>query len=778
MECIPRSRHRSGPNRLWSLLAITIITITLAACGTSKKPGPTPDPVEPARTVISPLVAQRGDTVTISGSNFGSTKRSVLVGGSPAIIGSWTDTKITVTVGSGTPNGPQEVVVQRKDAAETVPGFFVGVAYSGAATGLQAFADSLEGDTAVLLDAKTYPLGAAGLKLDRISLYGQGEGKTILSTTAAPAGLQLLAGHNETLVLADLSVSTDSLLISNSLSIDSLTVQALNGDEAAQPARQASLGPVIAALQLARQQGGNPAASAAADAGSGSAGAELNALSAGSADAEAQAALPEALDAHVLLRNVTFSELSGGGIGTSQPTDVQQMLFAGSLRFENATVNMPGSVFSLFSSGHIGFVDSSVAAGAVEAVSLRGAVSMAASKVTASGSKAGLLGDTGILLLNAADVQVTAESQLGSSGNIELLAGAFEGLAGTSAAGRLLISDSGLSAGSGQPAGAGSGEVVLITDNAALSVSSSKFSADSSLVIVALDAATAITDSQVSLGAAGTDVAEFFVQTYGDLLLQGSTVTAISNDLSVFGIDAFAQACALNDNTFELLGNGADGQTDAAEVWFSCSGPAADEPASATLTGNRFLLQQAGLANVDLGVNLGSLTGSGNTVLGAGVMLFSSEPDDTITFSNNEISAAGSLQGIGLTAVGTVTLDGNTVKGGSGEATALYVITWDQLLLSAKDNTFTDFTQALYFKDESGAALAGLKATVTGNDFLFDINQAPQVAWLESLAAGTVIDAAGNRWGMNDDVQALADFVWQNDTTAGITLAPLKVATP
>lgn len=773
MECIPRSRRRSGLNRLWSSAAVTLIVITLAACGTSDK---TAGPRAPVTTSVSPLIAQRGDTITITGSNFGNTERQVLIGASPAVIKSWTDTKITATINSGTPGGPQDVAVQRKDAVEVVPGLFVGVAYTGAADGLQAFVGSLEGDTAVLLDAKTYPLGAAGLTLDRISLYGRGQGKTIISSTAAPATLQLLAGHQETLVLADLSLSTDSLLVSNSLSADSMAALALGTDQAEAPAGLVSLNPILGALQLARQQGNSGSAALAAGAagatGSDTAEAEFSSLG-------LEAPVQALLKAHVLLRNVTVSQLAGGAISTSQLVDTAaaRMLFAGSLHFDNATLNMPASVLSVFSSSDVSFLNTKVTAGAVEVVSVDGAVSVNASELTVNGSTAGLLGNAGILLLNAPDVQVTAESRISSSGNIEMLVGTFTGLSGTTG-GQLLINDSSLSASTDQAAANGLGEIVLITDSAGLNTSNSSFTAGSNLVVVTLDADAAISSAQIMLGAPGTDSAELFVQTYGDLLLRSNAIAATSGTLSLIGIDAFAHSCTLDDNQFEVLGDGADGNTLNAEVWISCSGLTEADQASATFTKNIFTLNKAHTAHVDLGVNLGTLSGSSNQILGAGVMLFSSEPGDSITFSDNIVDAAGSVQGIGLTAAGTVTLERNSVTGGAEDATALYVIGWDQLELHVSNNTFHDFTQALYFEDESGAAQAALTAAITGNDFVFDITQAPQVAWLEGLASGTTIDARGNRWGANNDAALLEDFVWLNNTTASINLAPLKVPTP
>jgi hypothetical protein len=782
MKCISRLCHQLKPERIRSLIAFALLTVTLVACGSSGQGDKDRDPIASTGTVVTPLIAQRGDTLTITGSKFGAAG-SVLIGGTAARITSWSDTKITATISDGTPNGPQEVKLQKQSEAETIPGFFVGVAYGGAASGLQDFVSGLGKDTAVLLDAKTYALGTSGLELDRISLYGRGAGKTSLTTAAEPAALRLTAGNGETLVLADLSIATDSLLISNSLPAGSLTMQALNGSDEA--------GSQEASQEAGQEAGSNETASDAGTARAGqpdlhqavnalraarlhgSSGAGVSALPAGTDNAGASTpgtspagisplALPETLAANVLLRNVTLSELTGGKLGTAQLAGQDWTLFNGSLQFEQVTVNAAKSGLVLFSSSDISFRGSRVNTGSLEILSLEGTSSMNATSFEANGHAAGLISETGLLLLSGADVTVTAGSKISSSGSIEIFSANLAEQAGPHA-GSLTISESSLAAADEQ------GVIVIVTDNAALSIGQSRFETPGSLIIDVLGGDTSISGSTVTLGAAGNP-AELFVQADGNINIEHNTITS-STALSSFGIDAYAQECRFSDNTFTVLAASEDSSA-TAQVWLSCSGQQ-DSPARATLERNTFDLSPAGSANFEFFLDQGSLTASGNTVSGTGILLYSSDPADEITFSDNRIDAAASEYGLALIAAGTATLHGNQVSSSSAEATALYVLTWDQLDLSASANTFTDFARALYFEDESTAGNARLSAAITGNEFLFDINEPPQVAWLERLAAGTEIDGSNNRWGAHTDYELLGNYVWQNDTSATIRLAPL-----
>ncbi|MFO7544154.1 MAG: IPT/TIG domain-containing protein [Trueperaceae bacterium] len=191
------------------ILLATLFVGLLAACG-----GPTtsPPPPDPTVTTVSPGVAPRGDTITVTGEDFGTTAGSLTVGGVESTITTWTDTQIEATVAGGTPDGWQEVVLTTPDGTDNFSPFFVGVEYTGVATDLQAFLDGLDKGTAVLLQAQTYDLSASpdGLILDNHGLYGRGATQTVLQTPTA-TGMVVLADFGESLTIADMAMAGDSI---------------------------------------------------------------------------------------------------------------------------------------------------------------------------------------------------------------------------------------------------------------------------------------------------------------------------------------------------------------------------------------------------------------------------------------------------------------------------------------------------------------------------------------------------------------------------------------
>lgn len=80
----------------------------------------------PAVTAVTPASVAPGGTLTITGSGFGSTPGTVGVGGVPARVVSWTDTRIVVVVATRTPSGRRDVIVSR--AGEVSDPFAVTVA--------------------------------------------------------------------------------------------------------------------------------------------------------------------------------------------------------------------------------------------------------------------------------------------------------------------------------------------------------------------------------------------------------------------------------------------------------------------------------------------------------------------------------------------------------------------------------------------------------------------------------------------------------------------------
>jgi hypothetical protein len=73
-------------------------------------PAITPPPTVGA---VGPATVTPGGTLTVTGTGFGGVPGTVSVGGVPARVVSWTDTRIVVQVGTGTAPGRREVIVSR-----------------------------------------------------------------------------------------------------------------------------------------------------------------------------------------------------------------------------------------------------------------------------------------------------------------------------------------------------------------------------------------------------------------------------------------------------------------------------------------------------------------------------------------------------------------------------------------------------------------------------------------------------------------------------------------
>src|SRR5690606_32267335 len=110
------------------LTMATLTAATLTACG-----GPTtpPPPPHPTITTLNPTIPPRGDTITITGQDFGTTQRTLTIGGTETTITAWTDTQIEATIAAGTPDGWQDTTLTTPDGTDTFSPFFVGVEYTG-----------------------------------------------------------------------------------------------------------------------------------------------------------------------------------------------------------------------------------------------------------------------------------------------------------------------------------------------------------------------------------------------------------------------------------------------------------------------------------------------------------------------------------------------------------------------------------------------------------------------------------------------------------------------
>src|SRR5690606_33966584 len=76
---------------------------------------------------VSPKVAERGATVTLTGSGFGPLEGSVSFSGLDAEIRSWTETEVTVTVPPEAPGGWSDLQVNTTSGTLVLNDFFVGI---------------------------------------------------------------------------------------------------------------------------------------------------------------------------------------------------------------------------------------------------------------------------------------------------------------------------------------------------------------------------------------------------------------------------------------------------------------------------------------------------------------------------------------------------------------------------------------------------------------------------------------------------------------------------
>lgn len=158
----------------------------------------------PAGAATTVDIAARGDTIVITGSNFGASGTAD-VGGAPAATGSWSNSQVELTIPMTAPGGPQEVAIHGPYGTTTLE-LFVGVHFPlGDLDDLVAL--GLPRGTAVRLEAGTYSVTApVFLEIDNLSLYGQGADDTMLEFGATAA--LFLANTGYDLVIADLAFSS------------------------------------------------------------------------------------------------------------------------------------------------------------------------------------------------------------------------------------------------------------------------------------------------------------------------------------------------------------------------------------------------------------------------------------------------------------------------------------------------------------------------------------------------------------------------------------------
>lgn len=178
-------------------------------------PGPT-EPLPPTITELSTTVAARGETISISGTDFGDNAGSLTIGGVPATITAWTATAVEATVPETAPNGWTEVSLSAPGGVVTQPDFFVGAEFTGEAADLQEFLYQQTPGSAVLLGATDYDLTATRYFLiNNIHLYGRGADSTtvLLDATGAYGLILMYVDYGAGAGLTDLSITGGGLAV-------------------------------------------------------------------------------------------------------------------------------------------------------------------------------------------------------------------------------------------------------------------------------------------------------------------------------------------------------------------------------------------------------------------------------------------------------------------------------------------------------------------------------------------------------------------------------------
>lgn len=325
---------------------------------------------QPGSVALSPMVAARGETVTVSGTDFADAG-SLTVGGVEADIQTWSDTQITATLSATTPHGWQDVVVGTANGDTTFSGFFVGTEFTGDADGLQEFLDGLPKGTATLLQAETYDFtgNPEHIFIDNHSLYGRGESETMLITDAG-GGVMVFVDYEQDVTVADLGIQTDLMyygagtlggVSALSVAVDPFTLDVSYRDVKI---------PLTSDLTIATR-----GVHAEARAGYRNGLAALAELSLRVPDLgfeEFGALEPQAVGAPALtFRSVTFEEIAGGAFGFPLVPSI-----VGEVLFENSTVVGPNSIFYPLASQALRISGSSIDVGVVMAASISGTVTV------------------------------------------------------------------------------------------------------------------------------------------------------------------------------------------------------------------------------------------------------------------------------------------------------------------------------------------------------------------------------------------------------------------
>lgn len=677
--------------------------------------------------VLSIDIAQRGESLTLTGEYFGAESGGVEIGGVPAVIDSWTDTLITLTVPGNAPDGPGLLALATTHGASATLDFFVGVgAPAGSLEDLAAL--GAPPGTAVRLAAGTYAATGAGLVvLDNLSLYGQGEDATLLD--AGGTGLELLADEDRNLVVAGLSIN-----LAGSANIE------------IGPAAGTII-PVAAGTSLSPQnnpQGTFTIENVTVTGASSGFFQTLNALGSYIGDLVLRNVL---IDTPHL--NIRFETLGSVVLDTVNVLAEEMLVYQHYGRVTTSDVFVEASwTIILHAQYGLDIADSRFRSDQGWVVVVHEQVD-----VPAEGSDS---------VIRNSIFEANAEFD---EGDVSVIVGPATQLtledSVLQASGRVFLSTySDVAAIIAGNVVAGKSVQVAFYTHAIATVTGNTFGAPAGF-------ATLTPTEELLLGAlSGSEITfadnEFHAGLTGFWLGNGSTTHFADNgfqaDLIGLGYDFIADENDAADlmganvtahfigNTFDaserlqvIFGEGGslefdDNDITAADVYTNfLSG-------SLVMTGNRFDLQTPGEPDPWFDIYSGG-----------------GEGEATVIFSGNTVKLQGASH-LRFTSGGSLEIHDNVVSGtGAGTALALAQATWLQAVeLTATGNTFTGFENALWF-NLAGSEAQPYDATINHNVFDFPITEAPQAAYV-AHAHNASLDARHN--------------VWHNHTSAS-TVEPL-----
>lgn len=318
--------------------------------------------IPPSGVASSQTIAAHGDSITITGNDFG-TSGDVTIAGISVATDSWTDGEIELTIPADAPGGPQTVTVSSLYGDSSFE-LFIGVAFAPGTLDDLAAEGHPKG-TAVLLSEGTYTQVAAAVELDNLSLYGQGSDLTTINTGGVPNTLTLSADANQQLTLADLKLISDAVFVAPSAPgpIAPLGTTGVDHTDSAINV----LNELIDA-SIEHYGSGN--------------------------HIEAQADSRGSLS----LLNLKLEEAAAGGVGfiTANLTASAPMVLGSDIHVENVDFDANNSTFGLITSGEITLQSSHVDSVGFVLLSLTGAIDVNDTELS-SGAAASPLGLLGII---------------------------------------------------------------------------------------------------------------------------------------------------------------------------------------------------------------------------------------------------------------------------------------------------------------------------------------------------------------------------------------------